>query len=292
MSHSTLKWCALPYHQRFKAQKKWGVPGPLWQNPCLLEASGGLVMGATVPCRIAMWSGPRNLSTALLRSWGNREDTHVVDEPFYAHYLTRKETNHPGVDEVIASHETDWAKVAAQLTGPLPPGKTVLYQKHMAHHLMPHMDRSWLTGMVNCFLIRDPREVLNSLSKKMPSPTVLDTGFPQEAALFDHVREQTGSVPPVIDARDVLKNPEAVLRLLCERVGVPFSDRMLSWPPGTRDTDGVWGKHWYANVNASTGFQVYTPRGETLAAEHDDVYRASLVHYRKLYEHRLTAGDV
>src|SRR5256714_224645 len=137
--------------------------------------------------RIAMWSGPRNISTALMRSWGNRPDTVVCDEPLYAHYLLRTHAPHPGAAEVIACHESDWQKVVACLTGPIPDGKAIFYQKHMCHHLLPDIDRSWLDQVTNCFLIREPREMLNSLAKHLPNPTLEDTGLPQQVELFDTV---------------------------------------------------------------------------------------------------------
>lgn len=246
-------------------------------------------MSERVPCRIAMWSGPRNVSTALMRSWGNRDDTHVADEPFYAYYLTQRPTDHPGVEAVIELHETDWRKVVAALTGPVPGGKAVFYQKHMAHHLLPEVDRGWMAGVQHCFLIRHPREVVFSLVQHMPHPTVRDTGFPQEAEIFDYVCQQTGQVPPVVDARDLLRDPERILRLLCERLGVAFSARMLSWPAGQRATDGIWGRYWYAGVRKSTGFQAYVPREDVLSAEHMRVFWDCLDDYRKLYAHRLGA---
>src|SRR5436190_9738229 len=159
---------------------------------------------STSPVRIAMWSGPRNISTAMMRSWGNRPDTFVCDEPLYAHYLQKTGYDHPGADEVIASHEPDWKKVVEWLTGPVPGGKPVFYQKHMAHHLLPEIERDWLASLTHAFLIRDPREMLLSLVKVMPHPAALDTGLPQQLELFRSVRAATGHTPPVIDARDVL----------------------------------------------------------------------------------------
>jgi hypothetical protein len=210
--------------------------------------------------RIAMWSGPRNISTAMMRSWGNRPDTVVVDEPFYAFYLKETATRHPGAEEVIAQGETDWRKVVTQLTGPIPNGARMFYQKQMTHHLLPEVSRDWLRDITNCFLIRDPAEVIASYIKKNPGPELNDLGFVQQAEIFDFVRHQTSSIPPVIDADDVLCDPERMLRLLCKAIGVEFADAMLSWPPGARDTDGVWAKYWYAEVERSTSFQPYRER--------------------------------
>src|SRR5438034_1279920 len=161
--------------------------------------------------RIAMWSGPRNISTAMMRAWGNRSDTFVCDEPLYAHYLLKTGVVHPGRDEVIAHHETDWRKVIAWLTGPVPEAKSIFYQKHMTHHLLPEIDRGWLTLLTHCFLIRDPREVLLSLSKVIPNPRLEDTGLPQQVEIFNLATAQlrearrlghcfaTPITPPVLD---------------------------------------------------------------------------------------------
>jgi Sulfotransferase domain len=210
--------------------------------------------------RIAMWSGPRNISTAMMRAWENRPDTVVVDEPFYAFYLKETDTKHPGAEEVIAQGETDWRKVVAQLTGPIPRWAHIFYQKQMTHHLLSHVSRDWLGHVTNCFLIRDPAEVIASYIKKNPEPELNDLGFVQQAEIFDFVRSWTGSIPPVIDADDVLRDPERMLRLLCDGIGIEFSDAMLSWPPGPRGTDGLWAKYWYAEVERSTGFQPYRER--------------------------------
>jgi hypothetical protein len=209
--------------------------------------------------RIAMWSGPRNISTAMLRAWGNRPDTVVVDEPFYAFYLKETGVNHPGADEVIAQGETDWRKVIEQCRS-APTGKQIFYQKQMTHHLLPEVSRDWLGDVTNCFLIRDPARVIASYIKKNPAPTLDDLGFVQQAEIFDFVRNHTGSNPPVIDADDVLRDPERMLRVLCGAIGVEFSDAMLSWPAGPRETDGIWAKYWYGEVERSTGFQPYHER--------------------------------
>lgn len=234
-----------------------------------------------------MWSGPRNISTALMRSWGNRPDTFVCDEPFYAHYLHVTRRQHPGADEVIASGETDWRKVVEQLVGPVPGGKRIFYQKQMTHHLLPDIDRAWLGEVTNCFLIRDPREVIVSYIKKNNEPAVEDIGFVQQAEIFDWVRTHTGAIPAVIDARDVLENPRKILGLLCDAVGVEFLDSMLSWPPGLRETDGIWAKHWYGEVATSNGFQPYRPRNEAVPERLREVHERAREYYGQLYEHRL-----
>lgn len=234
-----------------------------------------------------MWSGPRNISTALLRSWGNRPDTFVTDEPLYAHYLTRLRPPHPGIDEVIASQETDWRKVVQWLTGPIPQARQIWYQKHMSHHFLPGMELDWVDRMANCFLLREPREMLASLIRVLPNPTLFDTGLAQQKQIFEHTRRRTGQIPPVIDARDVLENPRHVLGRLCAALEIPFTEAMLSWPSGRRDTDGVWAKYWYASVEESTGFQPYHPKSAEVPANLESVLAEAEALYRELHRHRL-----
>ena len=237
--------------------------------------------------RIAMWSGPRNISTAMLRAWGNRADTFVVDEPFYAHYLHVTGTEHPVAAEVIAAGETDWRKVVAQLTGEVPHGRRIFYQKQMTHHLLPGIGREWLSAVTNCFLIRDPRDVITSYLKKNHDPTAEDLGFPQQAELFERVRAETGKTPPVLDARDILENPEGALRRLCAAVGVEFTEAMLSWPAGLRETDGVWAKHWYGEVEHSTSFRAHAAKNEEVPARLQPVYEECRLIYARLHRERL-----
>jgi hypothetical protein len=248
--------------------------------------------GAHVLIRVAMWSGPRNISTAMMRAWGNRPDTSVVDEPFYAFYLNATGKKHPGADEVIAVGETDWRKVVAQLTGPIPESRHkrpshVFYQKQMTHHLLPEVDREWLGAVTNCFLIRDPREVIASYLKKREDPALEDLGFVQQAEIFDFVRERTNAIPPIVDAKDVLENPERILRLLCEAVGIEFSESMLSWPPGLRETDGIWANYWYGEVARSTSFRPYRAKHAEIPAHLREVHERCRECYERLYEYRL-----
>jgi len=241
-----------------------------------------------MPLRIAMWSGPRNISTAMMRAWGNRPDTFVCDEPFYAYYLAKTGREHPGADEVIAAGETDWRKVVARLTGTVPGGKRVFYQKQMTHHLLPEIDRDWLGAVTNCFLIRDPAEVIVSYIRKNNDPTLEDIGFVQQAEIFDWVCQHTGAIPPVIDAHDVLENPERILRLLCEAVGLDFTEAMLSWPPGLRETDGIWAKHWYNEVATSRGFrEPSADRRAEIPQRLQNIHGHSRERYDRLHEQRL-----
>lgn len=223
----------------------------------------------------------------MMRAWGNRSDTAVVDEPLYAHYLDVKRKPHPGLDEVIAAGETDWRKATAALTGEIPSGKSIYYQKHMTHHLLADVGREWLARLTNCFLIRHPREVLASYVKIVELPELEDTGFPQQSDIFEYVWKLTGRAPPVLDAADVLKNPRRLLGLLCDALQVEFQAAMLSWPPGPRATDGVWAKHWYAEVEKSTGFRPYTPKQIDLPERLEAIYAECLEDYELLYPHRL-----
>ncbi len=234
-----------------------------------------------------MWSGPRNISTAMMRAWGNRADTAVIDEPFYAYYLERTDKEHPGAEEVIAHGEIDWRKIAKQLTDAVPSGKPIFFQKQMVHHLLPEIDRGWMVDLTNCFLIRDPREVILSYIKKNPEPTLEDLGFVQQLKIFDFVRGQANSVLIIVDAKDVLQNPEGTLRLLCDTIGVSFDAAMLSWPPGLRDTDGIWAKYWYDEVARSTSFQPYTPREGDLPDRLREIYEQCRECYEQLHQHRL-----
>lgn len=190
-----------------------------------------------------------------MRAWENRPDTAVIDEPLYAHYLLQTGLDHPGRDEILAAYETDLREVAALITGPVPGGRAIFYQKHMTHHLLPEFDNSWLDSLTNAFLIREPCAVLASYIKKRNAVTLVDTGLPRQVEIFDTVSRRTGRTPPVIDAADLLAYPRRTLTLLCQALDVPFSERMLSWPPGRRSTDGVWAKYWYDTVEGSTCFQ-------------------------------------
>ena len=244
--------------------------------------------GAAV--RIAMWSGPRNISTALMRSWEARADTFVCDEPLYAHYLAMTRLPHPGAEEIIAHHEVDWRRVVAWLTSPPPSGESIFYQKHMAHHLLPEIDRAWTRRLTNCLLIRDPEEMLTSLVKVTPEPRVEDTGLPQQLELQREL-VTAGAPPVVLDARDVLVNPRGMLEALCARIDVPFDEAMLSWAPGPRDTDGVWAKHWYGAVERSTGFAPYRPKNERVPPALESVLAECQALYDALAAHRLTIGQ-
>lgn len=199
---------------------------------------------------IRTWSGPRNLSTALMRSWENRNDTAVMDEPLYAHFLAQTGRDHPGREEILAAGPIDLDHAVHNCESPrLEPWQTISYQKHMAHHLLPGMDFEWIRDATNVLLVRHPRRAIASYTKVRDAPSIEDLGFPQLAEL----QHRFGPLP-VIDADEFLAHPEAALRTMCQTAAVPFDSAMLSWPTGPRESDGVWSRFWYSSVQASTQF--------------------------------------
>lgn len=240
------------------------------------------------PLRIAAWSGPRNISTAMMRAWENREDTAVSDEPLYAHYLQATSLDHPAREQVIAAGDPDWRRVVAALCeGPAPQGRAVWYQKHMSHHLLPGMDTGWVHGLANVFLIRDPQLVVASYVKSRAEVAPADIGLLQQRELFDAVAQRLGRAPPVLDAERFLRTPEAQLRALCSRLGLDFTPRMLSWPAGPRDSDGVWAPHWYEAVWKSTAFEPWRDKRVTLPTPLAAVAEACRGAYEALLRHAI-----
>jgi len=234
-----------------------------------------------------MWSGPRNISTAMMRAWEARGDCAVTDEPLYAHYLHHTRLPHPGFDEIIGSQSTDWREVTRWLTGPPPGDRPLWYQKHMTHHLLPRIDRDWMGEVRHCFLIRSPREVVASYARAREEMTLEDLGFAQQAEIFRYASDQLGQTPPVMDSRDVLSHPRSMLTQLCAALDVPFTESMLTWEPGLRETDGVWAKHWYASVKDSTHFKPYTAREPEYPAECEPIVARARPHYDLLYSRRI-----
>lgn len=203
--------------------------------------------------KIAMWSGPRNLSTTMMYAFGNRTDFHVIDEPFYGPYLRATGLAHPMGAEIMASRPESAEEVEAQLCGPIPDGKPHAYHKHMCQHMIPEIPRDFMKTCKNVFLLRHPARVVASFSKGFENPTAADIGFAAQAELYDHV-VALGLTPYVIDSADIRRDPEGKLRALCAALGLAFDPAMLSWPAGGHRQDGVWAAHWYASVHRSNGF--------------------------------------
>ncbi len=237
--------------------------------------------------RICLWSGPRNVSTAVMYSFAQRPDTRVVDEPLYAHYLRVSGAEHPGRGEVLAAQEADGEAVVRRvILGPC--DRPVLFMKQMAHHLVD-LDRGFLARTANVLLVRDPAEMLRSLVHQIPDPTLRDTGLAVQSELLARLRAE-GQDPPVLDSRELLLDPPGVLHELCGRLGIPFDEAMLSWPAGPRPEDGVWAPHWYHNLHRSTGFAPYRAKTGPFPAELEPLLTECRPHYETLYENALRAG--
>lgn len=240
------------------------------------------------PKRIAMWSGARSLSTALMRAWENRPDTAVWDEPLFPTYLLLSGDDYQSRQEVLTQSETDWETVVHKMTlAPIPEGKVIYYQKHISHLLLDEMGMEWLLALTNGILIRKPSEMLTSLHKKWPKITLQRTGLPHLERIFTYIYQMTGTPPPVIDATDLRKEPRHTLTLLCEALGIEFEPAMLSWSTGQRTTDGVWAKQWYESVEQSTGFYAYKPKAEPVPQHLLGVLEKCNEIYHNLYKHRL-----
>ncbi len=241
--------------------------------------------------RIAMWSGPRNISTAMMRSFASRSDCVVVDEPLYAAYLYETGKDHPMRGAVIASQPTDWRNAMRRLMAPLRDGKTVQYQKHMTHHLLDQYTWFWLQSVQNCFLIRDPAEVLASYAAKWEDVKATDLGYHQQIRVYNWLLERTGKAPPVIDAKDILMDPAKALSGLCEDLGIRYEPSMLKWEAGRKPYDGVWAEHWYAAVEASTGFAPYMPKETEIPKHLQPVLDACRPLYDELRVHCRASGS-
>ena len=238
--------------------------------------------------RIAMWSGPRNISTALMRSWESRSDTFVIDEPFYAHYLSVTNVDHPGRDEIVQSGETDQSVVSKGLISDIDDSCSIYFQKHMTHHMIPSVDRDWMKDVVNCFLIRNPKDMILSYTKVNSNLSMHLLGLEEQYELFEYVTKINGRAPPVVDSKDILLDPRETLRLLCEKIGVVFSEEMLSWSKGVRDTDGIWAKYWYDNVINSTGFNIYRQKDDDVPSKYLGLYDECIKIYDELAKYKIT----
>ena len=234
-----------------------------------------------------MWSGPRNISTAIMRSFENRPDTFITDEPFYAYYLYKTKEDHPMKEEIINHGEISWDMVVKHITGDIPNNKSIWYQKHMVQHCLPGDDIRWTEKLLNVLLIRNPKEVILSYSKKYVIKNTSQLGYPGQTKLLNTLIENKGSPPIIIDARDILNNPKRILKLLCIKLDISFLDEMLSWKLGKRKTDGIWGKHWYSNVENSTEFMPHTKNNTSIPLKYKKIYEECMEHYQHLYKQRM-----
>ncbi len=237
---------------------------------------------------VCLWSGPRNVSTALMYSFARRPDVRVVDEPLYGHYLRVTGADHPGRDEVIASMNCDGADVMKTLLAEQQSRPAIrLFLKHMAHHLVA-MDLGFLRNVSNVFLIRDPQEMLPSLTVQLPAARLADTGLKRQWQIFSELRD-AGQTPIVIDSRQLLLDPGGVLSRLCDALGMVFDPVMLSWPAGPIKEDGIWAPHWYHAIHRTTGFQPYRPK-DGFPEHLKDLLAECRPWYEKLYAHALRAS--
>lgn len=238
-----------------------------------------------------MWSGPRNLSTAMMRSFGNRADTAVSDEPFYGCFLKSSGADHPMAGAVIAAMDCDWHSVARTVSGPAPEGRPVWYQKHMWHHMVgPIGHQGFGAGFTHAFLIRAPELMIASYLRRREAAAFEDFGLDRQADTFEREADRLGHAPPVVDASDVLADPAGTLRALCAALGIPWDEAMLAWPPGRRATDGPWAPHWYSAVEASTGFGPPEP-APALDGEAARLAERCRPYYEALARHRIGAGS-
>lgn len=233
-----------------------------------------------------MWSGPRNLSTAMMYSFSSRDDCAVVDEPFYGVYLEKTSLEHPLRHEIVSQMETSADGVVAQILGSIPANKPHFYQKHMCQHMVPGIDRAWMRDFKNVFLIRHPARVVASYAAKRESPSLEDIGFVQQAQLFEEARE-VGEKPIVIDSFDIRQNPAEMMEKLCVALGLPFQPEMLNWAKGGHPDDGVWASHWYGAVHSSTGFAGAEGALPVVEGALAEVVEQALPYYQNLAEHRL-----
>ena len=225
-----------------------------------------------------MWSGPRNISTALLRSFSNRDDTVVYDEPFYSYYLKETNLNHPMKDEIIDFYPTKENEVIKSI---LENKKGIYYQKHMTHHILDKTNIEWLKKGTNCFLIRHPSKVINSYIKKNTLQSITDIGFDQMFRLFKYVNKNISKEIIVINSDTLLENPELYLKKLCQNLNIDFSTKMLKWPKGKTNDFGIWYKHWYHDIINSTEFAITKNIIKDVPKNYEKIYMESL----NIYDH-------
>ena len=233
-----------------------------------------------------MWSGPRNLSTALMRSFENRKDTIVLDEPFYSYYLNKTGLKHPMYKEIIKTYSIDENKIIKKITK-IPKDHKIFYQKHMTHHILEINNLEWLNIGKNCFLIRHPAKVINSYLKKHNLTNIRDIGFKKQFDIFQYVRKNFDLNPIIINSDDILKNPKKILKKLCDNLKIEFNDSMTNWPKGARDSDGIWGLVWYEKVNNSTSFEKYSESTLDVPKKYYDIYNECLEIFNYMNEFAL-----
>ena len=238
--------------------------------------------------RISMWSGPRNISTALMRSFENRFDTTVIDEPFYSFFLKNTGIKHPIYKEVIEKYDSSWDNIANTLMGPIPNNKNIWYQKLMTHHWVDNQALDWTINTINCFLIRNPKQVILSYLKIYEDVTLELIGLPQQIHIFNYIIEQTNKIPIVISSEDILKNPKLMLQKLCNLLEIPFLDQMLEWPIGTRDSDGIWGKYWYKNVVETSSFSKSSEKNDELPKQFSSLLDECNTYYKQIKKYKVT----
>ena len=237
---------------------------------------------------ICMWSGPRNLSTAMMRSFGSRADCDVWDEPFFAPFLSVSGKDHPGREETLAAHDSDPQQVAKNCTAPAPNGAEYYFQKHMPHHMLKDFPLEWAAGGTHFFLIRHPARVICSYAKGRTRFDLDDLGYGPQRRLFDRLKAMTGTPPPIVECDDILRAPDKILPILCAALKMPWDEAMLSWPAGPRSTDGAWAPYWYASVERSTGFSAPPKALPDVADEYRAIYKAAMADYEVLSQNRLT----
>jgi len=232
--------------------------------------------------RIACWSGPRNISTALMRSWSSRSDSFVSDEPFYAYYLKEQQLKHPMYEKIIEHYPNTYHDIVTSLTSKIPNDKEHWYQKHMAHHLINLNNIDWIKNFENCILIRHPRDVISSYVKKNTLNHINELGYPQQYKIMRYL-DSIGKKFIVIDSNILLNNPRKILSQWCSSINLEFDNSMLKWNKGNHPQDGIWWKHWYNNVITTTHFQQFSSNGRKLDKKYQLIYDEALDYYNKLY---------
>ena len=232
---------------------------------------------------VACWSGPRNISTALMRSWSSRSDTFVTDEPFYAYYLSETKLKHPMQMEIINKYSTDYKKIVSYLNSKTPDGKKIWYQKHMAHHILNLNDIEWITNFENCILLRHPKEVISSYSNKNKLNSFEELGYRQQYEIIKLLKKKNKSFI-IIDSSELLQNPAKVLDAWCKKINIKYEQSMLNWEEGNHINDGIWWKSWYDNVIKTTGFQKYKKKDINIESEYDSIYNESMKYYTYIKE--------